>query len=332
MDGMTAKHSEHYAAGAPARRARASAWTVFWLTAGTSVLYNCYHALVDDHMPWYTGVPEGVLPLVVAIGVLEFSGAWRDNKPLQVAAWTVAGGAMAWSAVAIDSVVHHGWALGLIGDTAALAAMFFLLNGPTAAQAVARVAAREAELLGQVAAGQSAIADLKARAGAEIGKRNEALAVTEAARADAERTAATLRAGAGESAGLRDALERVRADLASERAAREDDKAEAARTLDRAVKAARAEARKPRAGTAAPRAREAARGQDDMTNELRALMEFRDNPRLLGDGMGSELGRSLGVHPSTGRRLHERMVEGGRLKPEYEGMAAPLAGGAESRE
>lgn len=146
-DQVVTPEPRHQAAGAPMRRARASAWTVFWLTAGSSVLYNCYHAIVAQHMPWYTGGPEGVVPLVVAIGVLEFSGAWRENKPLQGAAWLVTGGAMAWSAIATNAVVNHGWAFGLIADTAALAAMYFLLNGPTAAQAIARVAAREAELL-----------------------------------------------------------------------------------------------------------------------------------------------------------------------------------------
>jgi hypothetical protein len=184
MDDMS-KHSEHYAAGVPIRRARASAWMVFWLTAGTSVLYNSYHALVNDHMPWYTGLPEGFVPLVVAIGVLEFSVSWRDNKFLQGAAWLVTAAAMAWSAVQINSVVSHGWALGLIADTAALSAMYFLLNGPTALQAVAKVAAREADLLRQrdsersareqaEAAGRTALADLKARAEAELAKRDAA--------------------------------------------------------------------------------------------------------------------------------------------------------------
>ena len=69
-----------------------------------------------------------------------------------------------------------------------------------------------------------------------------------------------------------------------------------------------------------------------MANELRALMEFRDDPTLLGKRQGGRLADKLGVHPSTGRRLHGRMVEDGRLKPEYAAMAAPLAGGADARE
>jgi hypothetical protein len=150
--------SEYDAAGAPYRRARGWAWSVFWLTAGSSVLYNCYHALVMQHMPWYTGVPEGFVPLGVAIGVLEFAAAWRASKLLQAAAWLVTAGAMAWSAFATNSVVHNGWAFGLICDTAALAAMYFLLNGPRAQAAIDAVTAEVAryrEAADRAAAGKA---------------------------------------------------------------------------------------------------------------------------------------------------------------------------------
>jgi hypothetical protein len=176
------------------------------------------------------------------------------------------------------------------------------------------------------------VSDLRAWAGAEIGQRDEALATADAARAEAERSAAALRAGAEEGAGLRDALEAARTDLGSERAAREADRAEAERALERAVRAARAEVRKPRARTTTARTREAAGAQDDMANELRALMEFRDDPTLLGERQGGRLADKLGVHPSTGRRLHKRMVEGGRLRPEFAAMAAPLSGDTEARD
>jgi len=178
-------------------------------------------------------------------------------------------------------------------------------------------------------------------ASARAAEKAERLAAAERAEAD-ERTwlraelDRVTAAGAEALTALRDEiageLETARTELADERTARAGEQAEAARALDRAVRAARAQAKGARTRAKASPAHETARGQDDMTNELRALMEFRDNPKLLGDGMGSELGRKLGVHPSTGRRLHERMVEGGRLKPEYEAMAAPLAGEAESRE
>jgi hypothetical protein len=203
MAGMAAKHSDHSAAGAPLRRARACAWIVFWLTASTSVLYNCYHALVNGHMPWFTGVPEGVMPLAVAIGVLEFSGAWRENKALQLAGWAVACGAMAWSAIAVDAVVRHGWALGLIGDTAALAAMYFILNGPTAHEAVAVVdrkvaglaAAADAERLAREqaeVAHRTVVNEVRAEMGRRLAGAERALADAELAASEAGRRAETL--------------------------------------------------------------------------------------------------------------------------------------------
>lgn len=310
MGDMAAKHSEHYAAGAPARRARASAWTVFWLTAGTSVLYNCYHALVGDHMPWYTGVPEGVLPLVVAIGVLEFSGAWRDNKPMQVAAWAVTGGAMAWSAIAINAVVHYGFAFGVIGDTAALAAMYFLLNGPTAAQAVAKVAAREAGLLAQLAAGRSALEqaeaahrsavdELRARAGAEIGK----------LRAAREADLGTLRREL--TAGLEErdrALAEARTALGN---ARSDAEKSAARVavLERKLggPARRSRTAPARTGTT-PRTAAGAAPEDDLDLEARALKLLATNL----DMTGAELAAELEISPGYGRKLRRRLA-GDRL-------------------
>ena len=349
MSGVS-KHSEHYAAGSGMRRARSAAWIVTLVMGGTTMTFQVYHAVKFGHMPWELAVLYGIVPLLIALLVLEIVAEWREAPwPAKAAAYAIMAAAMFLSASATGAVVlhaapgHFSLLPGALLDAAELLAAFFIMNGPTAAQAIARVAARERELLDQVAAGRSALEraeaefragrdDLKARAGTEIGRRDEALKIAGAARDEAEQEAAALRAGAGESAGLRDALERVRADLASERAAREDDQAEAARALERAVKAARAEARKPRARTAESRTRPPASAQDDMANELRALMEFADDPTLLGTRQGGRLADKLGVHPSTGRRLHVRMVKDGRLKPEYAAMAAPLAGDAENRE
>lgn len=274
----------HEAAGAPLRRARASAWTVFWLTAGTSVLYNCYHALVDDRMPWYTGVPEGVLPLVVAIGVIEFSGAWRKNVPLQVAAWAVAAGAMAWSSVAINSVVSHGWALGLIGDTAALAAMYFLLNGPTAAQAVAAVARREAELLAKIDAGRSA--------------REDAEAVLRAERADLERRAMAEIEGRDRAlADAAEALALARSDTekAVARVAVLERKLGGPARRSRTAPARSGTASRPDAGTAP---------EDDLDLEARALKLLATNL----DMSGAELAEKLGISAGYGRKLRRRLT------------------------
>lgn len=286
------EHSGHSDAAGPLRRARRWAWLVFWVTAGSSVLYNCYHALVGEKMPWYTGVPEGFVPLLVAIGVLEFAGAWRKNIPLQAAAWLVTCGAMAWSAFATNSVVHQGWAFGLIADTAALSAMYFLLNGPTAQQAVDAVAAREAELTARAADAEAARAHAEealragldaarqaheaalAKATAELGQAHEASvldALTQAGREreEAERVAADAalsRAHAEmrhqlEVAGAdhKSALDILSARLDAETRARTAAQREAARVpaLEAAQEAARAEletAQAARAGAEQARA------------------------------------------------------------------------------
>jgi hypothetical protein len=309
-----AKHSEHYAAGAPYRRARASAWTVFWLTAGTSVLYNCYHALVDDRMPWYTGVPEGVLPLVVAIGVLEFSGAWRKNIPLQVAAWAVTGGAMAWSAVAINAVVRYGFALGLIGDTAALAAMYFLLNGPTAAQAVAKMDAKVAELLGRAGAeqsareqaeagGRAALSDLQAAADAELAKRDAAWRTElDDLRTASERTLNVERTARETAEAERDSI-RSKADAEAARADRLERKLTGPARRSRTAPA--------RSGTA-PRTAAGTAPDDDLELESRALKLLATDLTM----SGAELARQLEISPGYGRKLRRRLT--GELPSEAE--------------
>lgn len=296
------KHDIHEAAARPLKRARAWAWTVFWVTAGSSVLYNCYHALVGQHMPWYTGVPEGFVPLLVAIGVLEFSGAWRENKVLQGAAWLVTGGAMAWSAFATNSVVHQGWAFGLIADTAALSAMYFLLNGPTAAQAVEAVAQKIAELTAAAhgersareqaeAAHQAALSDLRALADAEIGR----------LRAACESAQHELESARQDATGALDQAEALRAklDAASAR-------------------------KKPAKASASGRAASSATGDADPTNELRAVMELRADPDLRRPRMGGELARRLGIGASTGRRLHGALVKDGALSEYAESLIEPL--------
>lgn len=320
----------HEAAGVPARRARASAWTVFWLTAGTSVLYNCYHALVGDHMPWYTGVPLGVLPLAVAIGVLEFSGAWRENKTLQVAAWSVTGGAMAWSAIAINAVVHHGWAFGLIGDTAALAAMYFLLNGPTAGQAVAAVIRTETELLARIAAGQSA----RERQAAE----HEAAVTALRDRARGEMNALTARRDADVSA-LREELtgeletrDRALADAETALASARSEAESATARADRLERKLTGPAGRSSAGAArsrtAPRTAPANSGgtapDDDLELESKALKLLATDL----DMSGAELARQLGVSEGYGRKLRRRLSgdrpsEGESDRPENRAGTAP---------
>ena len=238
-------------AGKPIRRARAWAWVIFWSMAGTSVLYNCYHAFVIARMPWYTGIPESVVPLLLAIGMLEIAAAWKSNRGLQAVAWGITAGAMAWSAVAINPVVrldaplHWGFLFGLLADTAALGAMYFLLNGPAAAQAVARVAKKITELTEQANAERRARNDAEANAARTL---QEMRAAREAER-ETERQANDSAFGR-----LAEELEQVRGTGQREANARQKAEAELAgiRTELAAVRAARqaAEAGMRAAGTA----------------------------------------------------------------------------------
>jgi hypothetical protein len=148
-------------AGKPLRRGRAWAWVVFISMAGTSVLFNIYHDLVDGHMHVYLAIPAGVLPLLLAIGALEIAAVWPSEKA-KVIAWGVTLGAMGWSAAAMGGVVqaaappHMEMLFGFLADAAALLAVSFLLNGPAAAHAVAGVARKIAELTEQANADRAA--------------------------------------------------------------------------------------------------------------------------------------------------------------------------------
>lgn len=299
-------HSTHEAAGAPLRRARKWATLVFWVTAGTSVLYNCYNALVNDHMPWYTGIPEGFVPLIVAIGVLEFSGAWRENRWLSGSAWLVTGGAMAWSSVAINHVVHEGFALGLICDAAALAAMYFLLNGPTAAQAVAKMDAKVAELLGKIAAERSAREQDRASFRADMDR------LARQARADlaaaAEEREAELRdvrtALTRDLEAIRTAWETAKSDLESARSRADSETARADQLARKLAGPARRSRTAPARSSAAPRTGAGTAPEDDLDLEARALKLLAADLTM----SGAELGKRLGVSEGYGRKLRRRLT------------------------
>lgn len=71
------------------------------------------------------------------------------------------------------------------------------------------------------------------------------------------------------------------------------------------------EAAHDRRAKGSPRARKSPRTRtepDDVATELRALQMLDAHPELKQPGMGSELGRRLGIHPATGRRLHARLT------------------------
>jgi hypothetical protein len=149
--------------------------------------------------------------------------------------------------------------------------------------------------------------------------RAEADQVAEAAEL-AERQAAIERAEADERTTLRADLSALREELEAAQTARQVAEDEAAETLRRAEKLAAKLAtvsdQKPRKKPAG----ENAQG-DDVTTELRALMELKADPDLTKPRMGGELARRLGVSSATGRRLHGRLAAG---------VAAELAAGERS--
>jgi hypothetical protein len=266
----------------------------------------------------------------VAIGVLEFSTAWRGNWPMQASAWLVTGGAMAWSALAINSVVHRGWAFGLIADAAALSAMYFLLNGPTAAQAVAKAAAREVELLEQAEAERSA------RLEAEADHERSAGEMQARFRAEIARVTAAGEAALGNlRAEMTQGLEETRAALGTAESsladARSQVEADAVRidTLTRKLERAtgRSAGGSGRSGTA-PRATTRTAGgaapDDDLELEAKALKLLATDL----DMSGAELARQLNVSDSYGRKLRRRLTgdrpaEGEQDRPEDRTGTAP---------
>lgn len=334
------KHDIHEAAARPLKRARAWAWMVFWVTAGSSVLYNCYHALVGQHMPWYTGVPEGFVPLLVAIGVLEFAGAWRKNIPLQAAAWLVTGGAMAWSAFATNSVVHQGWAFGLIADTAALSAMYFLLNGPTAAQAVEAVAQKIAELTdgwaaerhareegarahdravaALRAAHEEALADAQDAHAGELRALGGELDAERAGREEAQAEAARHAAAEAERDVARAELEGAKSGLQAAQDARADAEARAARAEAEAARLARklgAQNGGPRARKEGPRQPSGAVPKD-VDARAEALAHWLANPDISGASLGLEVGMSKRWGQDRKKEFESHTAEGGNRSPE----------------
>jgi hypothetical protein len=189
------------------------------------------------------------------------------------------GGSMYLSAAATGAVVlhaappHMAWLFGVLLDAAALLAVHFILNGPTAADVSRHAAAESAARTEHEAALQ------------------ERIKVAETARDEA---VSTLTAG-----------------LDAERAARESAQREAEEALTRAEKlAAKLDATSARRKAAKSRTGSGRNARaEDLTTELRAIHMLDDDPELRKPRMGGELARRLGVSPATGRRLHSKLTE-----------------------
>lgn len=278
---MTGMDQHSAARGGPLRRAWIAAWIVTLAMGGTTMAFQVYHSITRGQMPWPLAVLYGVVPLLIAILVLEIVAEWTQAPwPAKGAAYLIMGAAMFLSASATGAVVlraappHFSLLPGALLDGAELLAAYFIMNGPRAADRAAR---------------------------AEAGR----LAAAERAEAD-ERTA--LRA-ALEAAGAE--LDTVRGELAEAVATAEAEAAKAV-TLARKLEAATARKR----GTATGRKRAAATGrkQEPVTGSATAPETVPEGDadldaearvlRYLAEGKSaSEAGRLAGVSDSRGRQI-----------------------------
>jgi hypothetical protein len=339
------------AAGNPLRRAYYAAWAVFLGMAATSMAFQVYHAVTRGHMPSPLAALYGIVPLGVSVGVLEVAAAWQ-SKMAKAAAWLVTAGAMYLSATATGAVSasaapsHADLLFGAVLDGAALIAARFILDGPSASQAVAAVARKIAELTAEAdaeraareeaeAAHRAEAAALRVRAEAAVsGLRAELAAASEAAEARITEAARVHQAAVGV---LEDRVNAARESAqAAAVSAREDAlaalsiaQAGAAEALARAEAAERKlaalSAREERRKTAVsdrPGSGDAPDG--DPTNELRAVMELRADLELCRPRMGGELARRLGLSPATGRRLHGALTENGALSEYAQSLTRSL--------
>jgi hypothetical protein len=309
--------------GGSLRRAWVSAWIVVLAMGGTTMSFQVYHSVTKGQMPWELAVLYGIVPLLIAMLVLEIVAEWHDSPwTAKAVAYIVMGGSMFLSASATGAVVlyaapaHFSLLFGALLDAAELLAAYFIMNGPGAADlAAAAIAERQRELAHRTALG----AEREAREAAEaaLGPLTAGLAEVTARAEDAESGRAELEPERA----ARIAAEAERDAAVSARETAERERMEALTRSEAIAQKLAAvsgrQARKPTAKTAQRGTRESAQG-DDPTAELRALMELRADRDLWRPRMGGELARRIGASPATGRRLHGRYIVDGQL-------AEPLA-------
>src|ERR1700722_2513771 len=219
MDGMP--KGQHEAAGAGMRRARTCAWIVTVIMGGTTMSFQVYHAVKRGHMPWELAVLYGVVPLLIALLVLEIVAEWREAPwAAKAAAYLIMGAAMFLSASATGAVVlhvapgHFSLLPGALLDAAELFAAFFIMNGPTAAQAVAKIE----RIIGELTAEANAERSARLEAEANAGRTERGLREANAAGLGAERQGAR-RALAAVTGELEEARESERGEANARRAA-----------------------------------------------------------------------------------------------------------------
>lgn len=334
--------------GGPLRRAWLSAWTVAISMAATTMGFQVYHALKWGHEPWGVAYPVGIVPLLISLCILEIVAEWRDAPGwVKAGAYAIMGGSMFLSASSTGKVVlassppHMSLLFGLLLDGAALLAVHFILNGPrkaderAAAEAARQAAADRAEA-DERAALRRKLADVTARAEAEVtalhaaaseaeAERGKAAAGAEAEAARAAELAAVAEAeAAGRAAALQE-LEDVTArrdqviaalceDLDAERAAAGAARQQAARAEERARKlAVAADRKRPGSETRKPAAAGRERpgsgsgpgpeAGDDLDSEALVL-------KYLAEGKSaSEAGRLAGLSDSRGRQIARSLAK-----------------------
>ena len=263
---------KHSPAEAANKRARISAWAVFTSMAGTTMAFQVYHSIKHGHMPWPLAVLYGVVPLFIAMLLIEVVSGWEDApKWIRGGAYLIISGAMFLSASATGAVVlkaappHSSLLFGLLLDGAAILAARFLMT------ATKRAATAELAALG-------------ATLEAERQARQQAEAERDAARvetADAAEREVTIAAE----------VERLKSDAEQ----RQSD-------------AAKPTPARRKTGAASPRVSPSASPDpdaDDIDTQAEALTILAAEP----DISGSELGRRLGFKPSYGRTLKRRLTE-----------------------
>lgn len=320
--GDMSKHDIHEAAGRPLRRARTSAWIVTVAMGGTTMAFQVYHSVKFGHMPWELAALYGVVPLLIAVLVLEIVAEWRRAPwPATAGAYLIMGAAMFLSASATGAVVLHAapahWSLlfGALLDGAELLAAYFIMNGPLAAQAVAEVVQREAELRAaadaelrarqeDARAHDRALADARGAHAEEVRALGEKLDAERAARENAQAEAAAHAAAENERDIAHAELEGARSGLQAAQDAR----------ADAEVRAQRAEAERDRlarklgAQKGTPRARRAGTEQasgsvpKDVDARAEALALYLSEP----DISGAQLGPAVGMSKRWGQ---DRMKE-----------------------
>lgn len=323
-------HSRSAEAGRVPRRAMFSAWSVFLSMAGTTMTFQVYHSIKVGQMPWPLAVLEGVVPLGVSIGVLEYVAVWKSQ--LTWAAYVITAGAMYMSAVATGAVVvhaappHMSGLFGVLLDAAALLSIRFILTAPRAAREKAEAEASEADRLSRK------LAEVTASATAEITGLREAASASEAGRAEAvaraeaeARRAAALSASAEAEASRSAAVTRELEDATARR-----DEVVGVLGADLDTVRASLDAAEKRAVRAEERARKLATAADRKSAGSGSRKAATGNRQAAGSATGSETvatGTEDLVPPEglTTEELVQWWVDTGKKSPSQAGVLAGLS-------